>query len=44
MLDLHPASNDQYRLWSHKTSKEGSTQVHTDKDTDSSISRKRKRQ
>lgn len=44
MLDLHPASNDQYRLWSHLTSKEGSAQVHTDEDTCSSLSRKRKRQ
>ena len=29
MLDLHPASQDQYCLWSHLTKREGNTQVHT---------------
>ena len=29
MLDLHPASQDTYRLWSHLTKREGPTQVHT---------------
>jgi len=29
MLDVHPASDDRYRLWSHLTAAEGSPQVHT---------------
>ena len=29
MLDLHPASQDQFRIWSHLTKQEGRTQVHT---------------
>lgn len=29
MLDLHPASDDRFRIWSHLTTAEGATQVHT---------------
>ena len=29
MLDLHPASEDCFRIWSHLTCDEGATQVHT---------------
>ena len=29
MLDVHPASDDRYRLWSHLTPGEGQAQVHT---------------
>ena len=29
MLDVHPASHDRYRLWSHLTPREGKAQVHT---------------
>ena len=29
MLDLHPASDDRFRLWSHLTKREGTPQVHT---------------
>jgi len=29
LLDLHPSSNDQYRLWSHLTNREGLSRVHT---------------
>ena len=29
MLDLHPASDDRFRLWSHLTKREGRPQVHT---------------
>ena len=29
MLDLHPASDDCFRIWSHLTTAEGATQVHT---------------
>ena len=29
MLDVHPASDDRYRLWSHLTTREGKAQVHT---------------
>ena len=29
MLDVHPASDDRYRLWSHLTPREGQAQVHT---------------
>ena len=29
MLDVHPASDDRYRLWSHLTPREGKAQVHT---------------
>ena len=29
MLDVHPASDDRYRLWSHLTPREGQVQVHT---------------
>ena len=29
MLDVHPASNDRYQLWSHLTPREGQAQVHT---------------
>ncbi|XP_073240494.1 uncharacterized protein [Porites lutea] len=29
MLDVHPASDDRYRLWSHLTRREGKAQVHT---------------
>ena len=33
MLDLHPASDDHFRLWSNLTKREGRPQVHTfDKD------------
>ena len=33
MLDLHPASDDCFRIWSHLTKAEGTTRVHTfDKD------------
>ena len=30
MLDLHPASNDRFRFWSHLTSQEGKPHVHTE--------------
>ena len=30
MLDVHPASDDRYRLWSHLTRAEGTPQVHTE--------------
>jgi len=29
MIDVHPASDDRYRLWSHLTKAEGRAQVHT---------------
>lgn len=29
LLDLHPASDDRYRLWSHLTKREGRPQMHT---------------
>ena len=29
MLDLHPASDDQFRLWSYLSQREGKPQVHT---------------
>ena len=29
MMDLHPASDDRFRFWSHLTSREGHPQVHT---------------
>ena len=29
VLDVHPASDDRYRLWSHLTPREGQAQVHT---------------
>ena len=29
MMDLHPASDDCFRIWSHLTKEEGATQVHT---------------
>ena len=29
LLDVHPASDDLYRLWSHLTPREGQAQVHT---------------
>ena len=29
ILDVHPASDDRYRLWSHLTPREGHAQVHT---------------
>lgn len=29
MLDLHPASDDRFRLWSYLTKREGRPQVHT---------------
>ena len=29
MLDVYPASDDRYRLWSHLTHREGKAQVHT---------------
>ena len=29
MLDVHQASDDRYRLWSHLTPREGKAQVHT---------------
>ena len=29
MLDVHPASDDRYRLWSHLTPREGQALVHT---------------
>ncbi|CAH3046076.1 unnamed protein product, partial [Porites lobata] len=29
MLDLHPASDDRFRIWSHLTKREGRPQVHT---------------
>ena len=29
MLNVHPASDDRYRLWSHLTPREGQAQVHT---------------
>ena len=29
MLDVHPASDDRYRLWSHLMPREGQAQVHT---------------
>jgi len=30
MIDVHPASDDRYRLWSHLTKAEGTPQVHTE--------------
>ena len=30
MLDLHPASDDRFRFWSHLRRREGQPQVHTD--------------
>ena len=43
MLDLHPASDDCFRIWSHLTKAEGTTRVHTfDEDINSrSLSNKR---
>ena len=38
MIDVHPASDDRYRLWSHLTKAEGTPQVHTDPEH---VSRKR---
>ena len=29
MLDLHPASDDRFRIWSHLTKREGKPQIHT---------------
>ena len=29
MLDLHPASDDRFRIWSHLTKREGKPKVHT---------------
>ena len=29
MLDVHPVSDDRYRLWSHLPNREGKAQVHT---------------
>ena len=29
MLDLHPASDDRFHIWSHLTKREGRPQVHT---------------
>lgn len=29
MLDLHPASDDRFRIWSHLTKREGKPQLHT---------------
>ena len=29
MLDLHPASDDRFRVWSHLTQREGKPQAHT---------------
>lgn len=44
MLDLHPASDDRFRLWSHLTKREGKPLMHTfDEDINSrSIRTKRK--
>ena len=44
MLDLHPASDDRFRIWSHLTKEEGGTRVHTfDEDINSrSLFNKRK--
>ena len=43
MLDLHPGSDDCFRIWSHLTKEEGATRVHTfDEDINSrSLSNKR---
>ena len=43
MLDLHPASDDCFHIWSHLTKAEGTTRVHTfDEDINShSISNQR---
>ena len=43
MLDLHPASDDCFRIWSHLTKEEGAMRVHTcDEDINScSLSNKR---
>ena len=43
MLDLHPASDDCFRIWSHLTREEGTTRVHTfDEDINNrSLSNKR---
>lgn len=38
-LDLHPASDDRYRIWSHLTKREGTSQVHTF-DEDGAINRR----
>ena len=40
MLDVYPASDDRYRLWSHLTPREGKAQVHT-LPVDVSVVRKR---
>lgn len=29
MLDLHPASDDRFRIWCHLTKREGMPHVHT---------------
>ena len=29
MLDLHPASDDRFRIWGHLTKREGKPQLHT---------------
>lgn len=44
MLDLHPASDDRFRIWSHLTKREGKPLMHTfDEDINSrSIRTKRK--
>ena len=43
MLDLHPASDDCFRIWSHLTKEEGATRVHTfDEDINSRSLRKQR--
>ena len=44
MLDLHPASDDRFRIWSHLTKEEGKAKLHTfDQDINSrAITQKRK--
>ena len=47
MLDVHPASDDRYRLWSHLTPREGQVQVHTlpvDVLAENALQRERERQ
>ena len=41
MLDVHPASDDRFRLWSHLTRAEGTPQVHTEAQHVATSKRKR---
>ena len=44
ILDVHPASDDRYRLWSHLTPREGHAQVHTLPVDVPAVQRERERQ